>query len=127
MPEFMSSLSIAGVDGTLRKRFRKTRLKGQAHMKTGTIRGTTGIAGYVLDRWGDRWIVVSLMNNPRLQTWRGKGVENALVNWVYEGAGDRRKKRGVTSPRAAELPEQRRLQANATAMDWFLKPDSATR
>jgi D-alanyl-D-alanine carboxypeptidase/D-alanyl-D-alanine-endopeptidase (penicillin-binding protein 4) len=87
MPEFLSSLSIAGVDGTMRKRFKKSALKGQAHIKTGTIRGATGIAGYVLDQEGERWIVVSLINNPRLQAWRGKAVENALLQWVFEKAG----------------------------------------
>ncbi len=87
MPEFLSSLSIAGVDGTMRKRFRKGALKGRAHMKTGTLKGVTGIAGYLLDREGRRWIVVSMINNPRLQIWRGKGVENNLLNWVYEQAG----------------------------------------
>ncbi|MEA3274509.1 MAG: D-alanyl-D-alanine carboxypeptidase/D-alanyl-D-alanine-endopeptidase, partial [Pseudomonadota bacterium] len=87
MPELLSSLSIAGVDGTMRKRFKKGALAGRAHIKTGTIKGATGIAGYVLDKAGRRWIVVSLINNPRLQTWRGKAVENALLQWVYEEAG----------------------------------------
>jgi D-alanyl-D-alanine carboxypeptidase/D-alanyl-D-alanine-endopeptidase (penicillin-binding protein 4) len=121
MPEFMSSLSIAGVDGTMRKRFRKSELKGHAHLKTGTLRGTTGIAGYVLDRNGDRWIVVSLMNNPRLQTWRGKGVENALLRWVYEEADAYQ---GDTRISAEDGPTGRSgLQANATPTDWFLSPE----
>jgi len=86
MPQFLSSLSIAGVDGTLRKRFKSSPLKGRVHAKTGTLRGVTAIAGYVLDRGGRRWILVSLINNPRLQAWRGKGIENALIQWVYEKA-----------------------------------------
>lgn len=128
MPEFLSSLSIAGVDGTLRKRFRKSDLKGRGHMKTGTIRGTTGIVGYLLDRHGERWIVVSLMNNPRLQAWRGKGVENALLRWVYEGVGDFRK--GVvtaSAPQQGDPAARHRLQVNAAPPDWFLGPEVPTR
>jgi len=128
MPEFISSLAIAGVDGTLRKRFRKSNLKGRAHMKTGTIRGTTGIAGYLLDRRGDRWIVVSLIGNPRLQAWRGKGVENALLRWVYEEAGDYRGGTGISAtPRQGESAERSQLQVNASPSEWFLSPEFSTR
>jgi D-alanyl-D-alanine carboxypeptidase/D-alanyl-D-alanine-endopeptidase (penicillin-binding protein 4) len=88
MPQLLSSLSIAGVDGTMRKRFNTGPIKGRAQIKTGTLRGATAAAGFVLDRDGRRWIVVSLINNPRLQAWRGKGIENTLIQWIYEEAGD---------------------------------------
>jgi D-alanyl-D-alanine carboxypeptidase/D-alanyl-D-alanine-endopeptidase (penicillin-binding protein 4) len=101
MPQFLSSLSIAGVDGTMRKRFKRGALKGRAHIKTGTIRGATGIAGYLQDKGGQRWILVSLINNPRLQTWRGKAVENALLTWVFEEAGAVSQPSGV--PRGERL------------------------
>jgi D-alanyl-D-alanine carboxypeptidase/D-alanyl-D-alanine-endopeptidase (penicillin-binding protein 4) len=87
MPEFLASLSIAGVDGTMRKRLRGTPVAGRAHVKTGTLRGVTALAGYVLDQDGHWWVVVSMMNNPRLQLWRGKAVEDALLRWVHSGAG----------------------------------------
>ncbi len=126
MPEFLSSLAIAGVDGTMRKRFRKSDLKGHAHVKTGTIRGTTGIVGYVLDRHGERWIVVSLMNNPRLQSWRGKGVENALLRWVYEEAEDYKGVQRIHGAGEGALADPSSLQVNATPTDWFLSPDAPT-
>lgn len=110
MSEFMSSLAIAGVDGTMRKRFKKGALAGRAHLKTGTLRGTTGIAGYLLDKEGRRWIVVSLISNPRLQAWRGKGVENALLQWVYEEAGDQ----------AGGID----VRTDALDADWFLQAAS---
>ncbi len=113
MPEFLSSLSIAGVDGTMRKRFKKGPLAGRAHLKTGTLRGATGIAGFVLDKDGHRWIVVSLMNNPRLQAWRGKGVENTLLQWVYEEAGAASRGTGATAER--EPP------------DWFVHAANPSR
>lgn len=87
MPELLASLSIAGVDGTMRKRLRGTPVAARAHVKTGTLRGVTALAGYVLDRHGHWWVVVSMMNNPRLQLWRGKAVEDALLQWVHSGAG----------------------------------------
>jgi len=86
MPEYLASLSVVGVDGTMRKRLRGSPVKGHAHIKTGTVRGASGIAGYVLDRQGDRWIVVALMNGKTLNTWSAHAVQDALLTWVYQGA-----------------------------------------
>jgi D-alanyl-D-alanine carboxypeptidase/D-alanyl-D-alanine-endopeptidase (penicillin-binding protein 4) len=85
MPEYLASLSVVGVDGTMRKRLRGTPVKGQAHIKTGTVRGASGIAGYVLDRDGERWVVVALMDGKTLNTWSAHAVQDALLTWVYQG------------------------------------------
>jgi D-alanyl-D-alanine carboxypeptidase/D-alanyl-D-alanine-endopeptidase (penicillin-binding protein 4) len=49
-PEILYSLPIAGVDGTLKSRFKKSKLKGVLRAKTGTLNdyGVSTIAGYVL-------------------------------------------------------------------------------
>src|SRR5690606_23144696 len=47
MPEFVSSLAISGVDGTVRRRLRSEDTRGQAHLKTGTLRDSRALAGYV--------------------------------------------------------------------------------
>ena len=86
MPEYLASLSVVGVDGTMRKRLRGSPVKGHAHIKTGTVRGASGIAGYVLDRQGDRWVVVALMDGKTLNTWSAHAVQDALLTWVYRGA-----------------------------------------
>jgi len=86
MSELTASLPIIGVDGTLHGRFKRDALRGQAHLKTGTLRGATGLAGFVDDAAGRRWILVSFINNPGLQGWRGKAVEDAILRWVYAGA-----------------------------------------
>lgn len=48
-PEFISALSVAGVDGTLESRFKNSPLKGIIRAKTGTLnsRGVSNLAGYV--------------------------------------------------------------------------------
>jgi D-alanyl-D-alanine carboxypeptidase/D-alanyl-D-alanine-endopeptidase (penicillin-binding protein 4) len=84
MSELVASLPILGVDGTLATRLRRTPVQGQGHLKTGTLRGVTAMAGFLVDRGGDRWILVSLINNPRLQHWRGKAVEDSILRWVYD-------------------------------------------
>jgi D-alanyl-D-alanine carboxypeptidase/D-alanyl-D-alanine-endopeptidase (penicillin-binding protein 4) len=70
----------------MRKRLRGSPVRGQAHIKTGTVRGASGIAGYVLDRNGERWVVVALMDGKTLNTWSAHAVQDALLAWVYQGA-----------------------------------------
>ena len=83
MPEFMSSLPISGHDGTLRSRFRETELEGRLHLKTGLLDDVRGMAGYVLDKNNQRWVVVSLHNHRKAPSLAGKEIQEALLQWVY--------------------------------------------
>lgn len=84
MPEFMSSLSLAGLDGTLSHRFREDPLTGRAHIKTGSLDDVTGIAGYLQARSGERYIVVSLQNYNGVHRGTGEEVQEALLRWLFE-------------------------------------------
>jgi D-alanyl-D-alanine carboxypeptidase/D-alanyl-D-alanine-endopeptidase (penicillin-binding protein 4) len=85
MPEFMASLAVAGVDGTMRSRFKGKALAGRAHIKTGSLNHVSDMSGYVLDREGRRWAVVMFINHRGIQSWEGKQVQDALLQWIYEG------------------------------------------
>ncbi len=78
MPEFMSSLPIVGIDGTMKKRNGAT---GSAHIKTGQLNDVRAIAGYVLAASGTRYIVVALINHPNAGS--AQPVHDALLEWVY--------------------------------------------
>ena len=82
MPELMSSLPLAGVDGTMKKRLENSAASGRAHLKTGYLEGVRAIAGYVLDKDGQRWVVVFMINDPRSR--QGKPAMDALLRWVAE-------------------------------------------
>lgn len=81
MPEFMSSMPIAAVDGTLRNRFAGTAVKGLAHMKTGALNNVRALAGYVLDQAGRRFVVVFIVNHD--QAGQSRIAMDALVQWLY--------------------------------------------
>ncbi|MBV6626668.1 MAG: D-alanyl-D-alanine carboxypeptidase [Rivularia sp. (in: Bacteria)] len=66
---FYKSLAIAGVNGTLRNRFRNTPLKGRLHGKTGTLRGVRTLSGY-LENTDYGTIAFSVMVNQRGQSGR---------------------------------------------------------
>jgi D-alanyl-D-alanine carboxypeptidase/D-alanyl-D-alanine-endopeptidase (penicillin-binding protein 4) len=85
MAEFISSLPISSIDGTLRKRFADDpELEGRMHLKTGSLADVRSLAGYVQDRAGRRMIVVCLHNAARADTAAGEAVQEALLKWVYE-------------------------------------------
>ncbi|MGB3694389.1 MAG: D-alanyl-D-alanine carboxypeptidase/D-alanyl-D-alanine-endopeptidase [Spirulinaceae cyanobacterium] len=44
---YRNSLPLAGVNGTLRRRFQNTPLQGQLRAKTGTVTGTSALSGYL--------------------------------------------------------------------------------
>jgi len=82
MPEFLSSLSLAAVDGTFRKRMNNEGFAGQAHLKGGTLNDVRAIAGQVLSRGGKRWTVVFVVNHPNAPA--TQVAQDVLLNWVYE-------------------------------------------
>ncbi|MCP5268378.1 MAG: D-alanyl-D-alanine carboxypeptidase/D-alanyl-D-alanine-endopeptidase [Zoogloeaceae bacterium] len=82
MPELMASLPIAGSDGTLKKRLGDSPAAGRAHLKTGYIEGVRSIAGYVMDRSGQRWVVVGILNDAQMKN--GSKPLDELVRWVAE-------------------------------------------
>lgn len=84
MPEFLSSLPLAGLDGTLARRFRNERLTGNAHIKTGRLDDVAAIAGYLQARSGTRYAVVALHNHTDVHRGPGEEVQEALLRWLYE-------------------------------------------
>jgi len=82
MPEFMASLPVVAVDGTMRKYLRDDALAGQAHIKTGSLFGVRAFAGYILDRSGARQVVVMIVNDANAE--RARPATEALLRWVYD-------------------------------------------
>lgn len=82
MPEFIASMPIAGVDGTMRRRVKGEGVAGQAHIKTGLLSDVRSMAGYVLDRSGRRQVVVMLVNDANAH--QAQPAMDALLRWVYE-------------------------------------------
>ena len=97
MPEFIASMPVVGVDGTLRRRAKQLAYAGQAHIKGGTINGVRAMAGYVLDATGRRWIVVCLINHPKVHNGNANAVFDSLLQWAH-GRGGTLPQLGVEPP-----------------------------
>ncbi|SFV57957.1 D-alanyl-D-alanine carboxypeptidase [hydrothermal vent metagenome] len=87
---WMRTLSIAGVDGTIKRRFRGSIVQNRAWMKTGTLNNAKNIVGYVQSRSGKLYTVVILTNGKRAR-WHGAALENEIIKWLiaYNGSGSR--------------------------------------
>jgi len=84
MPELMASLPIVGVDGTLR-RSKSPVSQGWGHLKTGSLRDTIALAGYVDTPSGRRLVVVAMVNHANAPA--ARPALEALVDWaVQEGS-----------------------------------------
>jgi D-alanyl-D-alanine carboxypeptidase/D-alanyl-D-alanine-endopeptidase (penicillin-binding protein 4) len=78
MPELMSSLPIAGVDGTLKRS--RAKAQGSAHLKTGSLRDVVAVAGYVHAASGKRYVLVAIVNHPNAGS--VKPAFEALLDWA---------------------------------------------
>lgn len=81
MPDYVSMLPLAGVDGTLRKRFTQGPLRARAYLKTGSLDNASGLAGFVTDHRGHWHSLVFLINHPRAQA--SRAAQDALLLWLH--------------------------------------------
>jgi D-alanyl-D-alanine carboxypeptidase/D-alanyl-D-alanine-endopeptidase (penicillin-binding protein 4) len=85
MPEFLSSMSLTGLDGTTSRRFDDDdSLTGRAHVKTGSLDHVSAIAGYLQARSGQRFVVVTMQNYQDVHRGPGEEVQEAMLRWVFE-------------------------------------------
>ncbi len=82
MPEFIASMPIAAVDGTMRNRLHGTAVSGLAHIKTGSLNHVRTLAGYMLDKSGQRVVVVIFVNHALAA--QSRTAMDAVLQWVYE-------------------------------------------
>jgi D-alanyl-D-alanine carboxypeptidase/D-alanyl-D-alanine-endopeptidase (penicillin-binding protein 4) len=79
MPDFIASLPVAGLDGTMKNR---NAASGSAYVKTGLLDGVRALAGYVLSDSGHHYVVVAIVNHANAEA--ATGALDALLDWVQQ-------------------------------------------
>lgn len=79
MPDLVASLPLAGIDGTLKRSHAPA---GSAHLKTGSLRDVSAVAGFVDGAGGHRWVLVAIVNQPDVKS--GRAVFDALIDWASQ-------------------------------------------
>jgi D-alanyl-D-alanine carboxypeptidase/D-alanyl-D-alanine-endopeptidase (penicillin-binding protein 4) len=80
--DFVDSLPIAGVDGTLARRFQGGAATGNAFLKTGSLLDARALAGYVKGKSGKVYAVAALVNHPEAAA--ATPALDALIEWLAE-------------------------------------------
>lgn len=83
-PEFMASLPIWGVDGTLKKRDKGMLPAGHVRIKTGSLNNVGALAGYVSGAGKKHYVIVALQNYAGAHGQSGKQVQDDILNWLYQ-------------------------------------------
>lgn len=81
-PEFLTSLPIAAIDGTMKRRLKESPAAMRARVKTGTLKDVVAAAGYVPDANGQQCIVVVMVNHERAGNGNGRAVVDGMIDWV---------------------------------------------
>lgn len=80
--DFIRSLAVMGIDGTLKKRLVNSAIRGKGNFKTGSLKDVRGIAGYVRASDGRTYIVSVLHNDPKARS-RGRAAHDEVIKWAY--------------------------------------------
>ena len=83
-PEFFASLSLAGIDGTMKKRLGGEIPAGDVRVKTGVIDDVRAMAGYVRSKNNHEYFIVSLQNYPGIHHTVGTVIQDEILKWLYE-------------------------------------------
>ena len=86
-PEFLSSLPIVALDGTMHRRLRDSPVASHARMKTGTLRNVVALAGYVPDAAGQMDVVVAIINHDFPKGVAGQPILDAFVDSIARTGG----------------------------------------
>ncbi|MEX0770394.1 MAG: D-alanyl-D-alanine carboxypeptidase/D-alanyl-D-alanine-endopeptidase [Balneolaceae bacterium] len=81
--DFYTSLSVAGVDGTLQSRFGGSFVRNQFFGKTGFVSGVRSLTGYLHTKSGQRLIVTLAANNFSTKTSSVDRVQEQILEALY--------------------------------------------
>ncbi|MCX6155201.1 MAG: D-alanyl-D-alanine carboxypeptidase/D-alanyl-D-alanine-endopeptidase [Candidatus Kapabacteria bacterium] len=80
--DFDTTLSIAGIDGTLQRRMQGTSAFRNLHGKTGTLANVSALAGFVSSKDNEKFAFSFIFNGPNIHFY--KNLENELASYIAE-------------------------------------------
>lgn len=79
--DWIATLPMVGIEGTVKNRMRNSLLEGKAWVKTGTLNNVRALAGYVRSA-EERWVILVVMvNHPEAS--RARPAMDSLIKWAY--------------------------------------------
>lgn len=84
-PILYNSFPIAGVDGTLKNRMRKTPAEKNVHAKTGTLSGVSTLSGYLNSQSGHMICFSIFMQNFVGSSYKAREFQDKICNLLIQG------------------------------------------
>lgn len=82
-PALYASLPVAGVDGTLKNRMRRSPARGRVRAKTGTLTGVATLAGYVQAPNG-HWLAFCIMNQGQCKARSARDFQDRVCELLVK-------------------------------------------
>ena len=77
--DFYDALSIAGIDGTLEDRMRRSPAENNFHGKTGTLNGVSSVSGYVTTKDGEDLIVSIIFQFEKGGQYMHRDIQDEII------------------------------------------------
>lgn len=131
--EYIAALPIAGIDGTLQKRFRKPSQQGLLRAKTGSMTGIMSLSGYLYTQNGHTLAFAIFINTRRGTSPNISGRYRTLVDtmcdYLLQQKPDNRRVYSTLNPHArvafqqqpTEAEKKSRVQAKWRSLEFALK------
>ncbi|MBT4761771.1 MAG: D-alanyl-D-alanine carboxypeptidase/D-alanyl-D-alanine-endopeptidase [Bdellovibrionaceae bacterium] len=84
-PEYLNSLPISGIDGSLKNRMKNFNIKGWVRAKTGTLTGVTALAGFAGQSGGTMFQFVYFFNGPERKKQKAMKLFDELSKTLVQG------------------------------------------
>jgi len=78
-PEYIGSMGIVGVDGTVDKRLKGTIAQGRVRAKTGSLKGVAALSGYINTLSNETLAFSFLMNDPKNRNKLMKSLQDKML------------------------------------------------
>jgi len=85
-PDFVASLGVMGVDGSVEKRMKTSPAKSLARAKTGTLARISSLAGYVKGAGGGLYAFAIILNDNGCRYDEADKIEDSIVTSIYKFA-----------------------------------------
>ena len=78
----LDALPVSGVDGTLENKYRTNLLRSRLNLKTGTLDGVSGLAGFITGLSGKEYSFIFLHNDIPEHSYKISLFREDLLNWA---------------------------------------------
>ena len=78
----LDALPVSGVDGTLENKYRTNLLRSRLNLKTGTLDGVSGLAGFITGLSGKEYLFIFLHNDIPDHSYKISLFREDLLNWA---------------------------------------------